>query len=99
EYANANNIVLISQGSTASSLAIPNDALFRLAPNDRREGAGIAALRRADGIDTLVEIWRDDAGNAGLATSTKTSFLAGGGTVSTEIHHRVCTWGFAVPVR
>ena len=27
-YANANNILVVSQGSTASSLAIPNDAVF-----------------------------------------------------------------------
>src|SRR5947207_1074415 len=65
DYANANSIVVISQGSTASSLAIPDDYLFRLAPNDKLEGAAIAALMRNDGIDVMVPIWRDDAGNGG----------------------------------
>ncbi len=36
-YADAHNILIISQGSTASSLAIPGDNIFRLCPNDTRE--------------------------------------------------------------
>src|ERR1051326_1122412 len=69
DYADAHNIILISQGSTASSLAIPGDNLFRLAPNDKLEGAATAALMRADGVDVVVPIWRADAGNGGLVTS------------------------------
>jgi hypothetical protein len=44
EYVNERKIILISQASTAFSLAIPDDYLFRLAPNDRLEGAAVAAL-------------------------------------------------------
>jgi len=94
ELANANNIVLVSQGSTASSLAIPNDTLFRLAPNDKLEGAAIAALMRADGIDTLVELSRDDAGNAGLRDSTKNAFIAAGGTAQNAITYSATTTDF-----
>src|SRR5438094_4726364 len=36
-YADAHNILVISQGSTASSLAIPGDNIFRFCPNDTRE--------------------------------------------------------------
>jgi branched-chain amino acid transport system substrate-binding protein len=78
-FANENNIIVISQGSTASSLAIAGDNLFRFAPNDKLEGAAMAALMRADGIDTLIPIWRADAGNTGLHDSTKRSFEASGG--------------------
>jgi len=35
-YADQHDILVISQGSTASSLAIANDNLFRMCPNDRR---------------------------------------------------------------
>lgn len=80
DYANAHNIILISQGSTASSLAIPGDNLFRLAPNDKLEGAAIAALMRADGIDTLFTLFRNDTGNFGLFDSTRKAFTASGGT-------------------
>src|ERR1051326_1315479 len=95
DFANANNIVLVSQGSTASSLALPNDTLFRLAPNDKLEGAAIAALMRADGIDTLVAVWRDDPGNLGLASSTTNAFLALGGTVVNGIQYPTATTNFA----
>ena len=43
-FADANNILVISQGSTASSLAIPNDNIFRFCPNDIREADAIVAL-------------------------------------------------------
>jgi branched-chain amino acid transport system substrate-binding protein len=80
-YANENQIVLVSQGSTASSLAIAGDYLFRLAPNDRLEGAAQSALMHADGIDTIVPIWRNDAGNNGLHNSTSNAFVQAGGNV------------------
>jgi len=98
DYANANNLIFVSQGSTASSLALPNDTLFRLAPNDKLEGAAIAALMRADGIDTLVEVSRDDAGNAGLRDSTMNAFIADGGTVVNGITYSAATTDFAPTV-
>ena len=33
-YADANGMILISQGSTASTLAVPTDSLFRMVPTD-----------------------------------------------------------------
>jgi branched-chain amino acid transport system substrate-binding protein len=97
-YANEHGLVVISQGSTASSLAIPGDALFRLAPNDRLEGAAQAALLHADGIDTLVPMWRADAGNGGLRDSTKRSFEAAGGTVRAGVSYAPATTDFAALV-
>ncbi|MEA2568872.1 MAG: branched-chain amino acid transport system substrate-binding protein [Acidobacteriota bacterium] len=91
DYVNAHNIILISQGSTASSLAIAGDNLFRLAPNDKLEGAAIAALMHADGVDTLVPIWRTDAGNVGLRNSTAKSFAALGGTVLAGVSYDAST--------
>lgn len=93
-YANEHGIVMISQGSTASSLAIPNDFLFRLAPNDKLEGAAQAALLRLDGIDTLVPMWRADAGNGGLRDSTKRSFELAGGTVRAGVSYAPDTTNF-----
>ena len=53
-YADAHNILVISQGSTASSLAIPGDNIFRFCPNDIREAEAIVALMRHDGIGAIV---------------------------------------------
>jgi branched-chain amino acid transport system substrate-binding protein len=94
DYVNAHNIILISQGSTASSLAIAGDNLFRLAPNDKLEGAAIAALMRSEGVDTLVPIWRTDAGNIGLHNSTTKSFTALGGTVLAGVSYDTTTTDF-----
>ncbi|HEX8172026.1 MAG TPA: ABC transporter substrate-binding protein [Thermoanaerobaculia bacterium] len=97
-YANEHRIVLVSQASTASSLAIENDYLFRFAPNDKLEGAAQAALLRADGIDTIVELWRDDAGNGGLAQSTRRSFEALGGHIAFGVAYPPTTTDFAAQV-
>jgi branched-chain amino acid transport system substrate-binding protein len=97
-YANETGIVVISQGSTASTLAIAGDHLFRLAPNDKLEGAAQAALARADGIDTLVPLWRADAGNGGLHDSTKRSFEALGGTMASGVSYTPATTDFASAV-
>lgn len=98
DYANAHNIILISQASTASSLAIAGDNLFRLAPNDKLEGAAIAALMREDGFDTIVPIWRNDAGNNGLHDSTAASFTAAGGTVAAGVQYATTTTDFTATV-
>jgi branched-chain amino acid transport system substrate-binding protein len=98
DYADSHNIILVSQGSTASSLAIPGDNLFRLAPNDKLEGAAIAALMHGDGFDTVVPIWRNDAGNNGLHDSTTASFTALGGTVAPGVQYDTSTTNFAATV-
>ena len=42
EYADANNITLISYSSTSSSLSIEGDNLFRLVPDDTYQGKIVA---------------------------------------------------------
>jgi branched-chain amino acid transport system substrate-binding protein len=98
QYADEHDILLISQGSTASSLALPGDNLFRLAPNDRLEGAATVALMRADGVDVVVPIWRDDAGNGGLRNSVAQLFTAAGGVAVDGVSYAPSTSDFTVPV-
>jgi branched-chain amino acid transport system substrate-binding protein len=97
-FANEHSMVIISQGSTASTLAIPDDALFRLAPNDKLEGAAQAALFHADAIETIVPIWRDDAGNRGLHDSTSAAFAILGGTVLPGVSYTTGTADFSTQV-
>src|SRR5436305_5349072 len=94
-YADAHNILIISQGSTASSLAISGDNIFRFCPNDRREAEAIVALMWHDGIRTIVPLWRDDAGNNGLHDSVKADFEKLGGTVATGYQYEPATTGFS----
>ena len=73
-FADAHDILVISQGSTASSLAIPGDNILRFCPNDRREAEALVALLQHDGIRAIVPLWRNDAGNNGLHDSVKKDF-------------------------
>lgn len=97
-FANAHGILVISQGSTASSLAIGGDYLFRLAPNDRLEGLAQAALLQADGVNVIVPMWRDDAGNGGLKEGTRKAFEALGGTVVSGVSYAPTTTDFTAAV-
>ena len=94
-YADAHNILIISQGSTASSLAISGDNIFRFCPNDRREAEAIVALMWHDGTRTIVPLWRDDAGNNGLHDSVKADFEKLGGTVATGYQYQPVTTDFS----
>jgi branched-chain amino acid transport system substrate-binding protein len=68
----AAHVVLVSQGSTASILSLPNDTVFRFVPDDTLESKGIAQAAAGAGIKAIVPIWRGDDGNRGLANSLKT---------------------------
>ncbi len=80
-YANINNILVVSQGSTASSLAIIDDALFRFCPGDAVEGIAMAQTIYKSGIRSLVTLARDDLGNKGLQNSMGITFSGMGGSV------------------
>src|SRR5213083_1471713 len=94
-YADAHKILVISQGSTASSLAIAGDNIFRFCPNDMREAEAIVALMWHDGIRTIVPLWRNDAGNNGLHDSVKADFENMGGIVATGYQYQPTTTDFS----
>src|SRR5262249_60898606 len=79
-----------------SSLAIPDDNIFRFCPNDRREAEALVALLQHDGIRAIVPLWRNDAGNNGLHDSVQTRFQALGGTVASGFRYEPTTTNFSV---
>lgn len=85
DYANAHNMLVVSQGSTAGALSIEDDNLFRFCPDDHIEGLALAKTIYNDGIRALVTAARDDAGNKGLQLSTGNAFKALNGKVSATI--------------
>jgi branched-chain amino acid transport system substrate-binding protein len=92
--ANTDGTVLISQGSTASSLSIADDNVFRLVPDDVREARALVALLKADGVDAIVPVAREDAGNVGLFDSTRAAFAEGGGHATTGVKYATTTTAF-----
>jgi branched-chain amino acid transport system substrate-binding protein len=87
EGARAGMVVLISDSSIASSLAVANDTTFRLIPDDKQLGIAIAALMTSDGISVIIPMERDDVWAKGLINATTAAFSAGGGTVMDEIRY------------
>ena len=81
EFVDTNGILLISQGSTASTLAFRDDNIFRVVPADVAEVEALLALMAQNGTEVVVPIWRNDDGNASLHNSMARLFPEHGGTV------------------
>ncbi|HEU4787301.1 MAG TPA: ABC transporter substrate-binding protein, partial [Gemmatimonadaceae bacterium] len=79
-FVDSAGMLLVSPSSTAGSLAIAGDNVFRFCPSDSLEGIAIAAMMWDDGVRVVVPIWRDDAGMAGLKNATNAAFGVRGGT-------------------
>ena len=80
KYADDNDILLVSS-STAPSLAIPGDNVFRFVPDDTHQGKAIATKMWNDGIRVVVPFWRSDLWGNDLYSSMKQNFEMLGGTV------------------
>jgi branched-chain amino acid transport system substrate-binding protein len=80
--ANSSGALVVSSGSTASSLAIQGDALFRLVPTDVVESSAVFELMKTRGVRSFVTVGRDDAGNQGLVNSLNE--YARGGRYATQ---------------
>ena len=94
-YVDANPVMMVSQSSTAGTLAVANDRIFRFTPADSLEGVAAAALMWDDGIRAIVPLWRGDAGNQGLHTATAASFAARGGSASAGVEYAASATSFA----
>ncbi len=95
DYADQNNILLISPSSTAPSLAISGDTLFRFCPDDSRQAEALAAFMWQDDIRAVVPIWRGDNWGNELASATKSSFDSLGGRVLEGISYVPSTGDFS----
>jgi ABC-type branched-subunit amino acid transport system substrate-binding protein len=95
EYADYNNIILLSYSSTSSLLSIEGDNLFRLVPDDTNQGKIIAERMINDGIKVIVPFWRGDIYGNELYNSTKSNFEKLGGKVEKGVNYQPHTGKFA----
>jgi ABC-type branched-subunit amino acid transport system substrate-binding protein len=95
EYANVNNIILLSYSSTSPLLSIEGDNLFRLVPDDTYQGKIVAERMTKDGIKAIVPLWRGDIYGNELYKSTKFNFEKLGGKVEEGINYQPYTGKFA----
>ena len=75
-------ILVVSPSSTASSLSIANDMIYRFAPGDQIVGQAMANSIKSEGKNALVMISRSDVGSRGLNTSVANHFASLGGDTS-----------------
>ncbi|HZB98620.1 MAG TPA: ABC transporter substrate-binding protein, partial [Nitrososphaeraceae archaeon] len=95
DYANANDIILLSYASTSPLLSIKGDNLFRLVPDDSYQGRIMAQRMINDGIKAIVPLWRGDIYGNELYKSTKTNFEKLGGKVEEGVNYHPYTGKFA----
>ena len=95
EYADTNNIILISYSSTSPLLSLEGDNLFRLVPDDINQGKVIADRMTDDGIKVVIPMWRGDIYGNELYKSTKNHFEKLGGKMEEGINYKPHTGKFA----
>ena len=81
-YANENGVILVSPSSTSTDLAIPEDNLFRLCPDDAAQGRVISEALWSWGVKAIVVIQRGDAWADGIYDALNRSFSGRGGVVA-----------------
>jgi branched-chain amino acid transport system substrate-binding protein len=94
DAANQRGVLVVSQGSTASSLGIPNDMIFRFVPTDHVEGRATVDLIKKDGKRMIVPLWRNDRGNQGLPDSVRAAASIEGITVTEGFRYEPTTVDF-----
>jgi branched-chain amino acid transport system substrate-binding protein len=87
---------LISQSSTAGTLAIANDNVFRLTPSDTLEAVALVGVMKADAMTTIIPFWRNDAGNVGLQVATRALF--GATATKAGVQYEATTTDFAASI-
>ena len=95
-YAEANDMIIFGCCSTAPSLAVPGDNVFRLVPNERTQMGVAARLAVSDGIEALIPVWRGDAWGDGLEAAIREHFTSLGGTVDDGIRYNPESAEFSV---
>lgn len=79
EFAEKNNILLVSQGSSGPFLSKKGDNLFRFVPSDTYQAEAVTSLMRQEGVTVLVPLWRGDRYGDDLTVHVKARFKQLGG--------------------
>ena len=79
DYADKNDIIVMSHSSTAPSLAIEGDNIFRFVPDDLYQAKAIAREMWSQGIRMVIPFWRDDIYGHELMQAVRANFQKLGG--------------------
>jgi len=87
EYADERQILVISSASTAPSLAIQDDYIFRLVPSDVSQARALARMMRDKGIEAAVVLQQDNIWGDGIGEGFVERFEELGGVVVDHIRY------------
>lgn len=87
EPARAAGITLISHCSTAGSLAVAGDDVFRLVPTDASQMRVVAERMQAAGVTSVAILFRDDIFGQDLSASLKRELSARGIALAGEVSY------------
>jgi len=87
EYADANHIVVFSEGSTSPVVAIPDDYIFRLPVTDDTQNSALAPAIYDMGVEHLIIVARNDAWGDGNYVTMKELFEAEGGVIEDYLRY------------
>ena len=96
DYTDQNGMLVAACCSSAQSLAIPGDSIYRFTVSDSGQGAGLARILESDGKEAVVSIWRGDAYGDGVWTTVASEFEARGGTAYAGIRYPPDNAGFVL---
>jgi branched-chain amino acid transport system substrate-binding protein len=95
DYADENGILIVSSSSTAPSLSIPNDNVFRFVPDDNYQAEVLAKKMWDEGTRVVIPIWRTDVFGNNLQSSLKEEFEKLGGKVVDGVGYKPPVGNFA----
>ena len=78
-FADKNDIIIMSHSSTAPSLAVEGDNVFRFVPDDLNQAKEIAKEMWSQGIRMVIPFWRDDIYGHELMQAVRADFQKLGG--------------------
>ncbi len=87
EYADQNGMLVLSPTSTAASLAIPGDNVYRLVPDASVLGSALSRLAGHMGVEALVPMWRGDTHGDGTWRVVSEDFESRGGAVHAGVRY------------
>lgn len=90
--ANAAGALLVSESSTAQTLAIPNDALYRLSPSNVIQSQAVVDLMALQGKRALITVNREDLGNQEEANSVRNFASQKRFSIQPAITYPASTW-------
>ena len=95
DYADENGTLIVSASSTAPSLAIPNDNVFRFVPDDTHQAEALAKQMWDEGTRVVIPIWRTDVFGDNLQSLLKEKFEKLGGKVVDGVGYKPPVGNFA----